>query len=178
MRKAVDQASQAEQAAGATAGAVGSQANQAYATAMPVLSRMAQGGYGYTPQQMADMLTAGEQGAGGAASGITGQANLQAARTRNTGGFSTALDEVARQRMRQLSQNALNVRLGSAQQAQQNQQAALGGLERMWGTGLGAQTNLMGQQARDVEAQAQAGSTGWFQNMVGFLGALNKPAAG
>src|SRR5438309_8040287 len=64
---------------------------------------------GYTPEQMAYMNTASQQSLGGSTSAVTGQANLEAARTRNAGGFQGAIGSGTRAAQRQLSQNAVGI---------------------------------------------------------------------
>src|SRR5579871_2376965 len=46
---------------------------------------------GYTPDQLNAMTTASNQSLGGAVGGAVGQGNLQASRTNNAGGYTTAL---------------------------------------------------------------------------------------
>lgn len=154
----------------------GANANQVGSSLIPGLESEANNPTGYTPQEENNMLVAGEQGAGGANSGITGQANLTAARTRNAGGYGAALDEAARIKGRQLSQNALDVKNKSAELAQEKQGNAQKALAGIYGTDTDAMLKAMGLVPEDVNAAANADKTGWVQDvaqlgsMIGGLG--------
>lgn len=91
---------------------------------------------GYTPQQLAYMNTAGQQSEGGSTAGITGQANLQAARTRNAGGFQGAIGSGSRAATKNLSQLALQTQTAQAQLQQQQKQQALKALQQLYGTDI------------------------------------------
>lgn len=142
----------------------GSQANEIGGQLIPGLEREAQGGQGYTPVEQGHQLVAGEQGAGGATSGITGTANLEAARTRNAGGFGGALDEAAREKGRTLSENALGVANKSADLAQKKQMFAQGELGAQRGQDIQAQLHAMGLVPEDINASANAQKVGWLQD--------------
>lgn len=144
--------------------AKGADASQVGANLIPGLEQEAKGGQGYTPTEMNNQLVAGEQGAGGANSGITGQANLEAARTRNAGGFAGALDEAARDKGRTLSQNALGVANKSADLGEKKQQFAQGELGSIYGTDTNAMLHAMGLVPEDINAAANSQKVGWMQN--------------
>ena len=74
---------------------LGSQASTISSTLLPFLTRQLTNPQGYTQQQTGAMLDAAEAGTGGATAGLTTEANLAAARNRNSG-FSGALDQAAR----------------------------------------------------------------------------------
>lgn len=156
--------------AGKTAANVGAQegasANQIASGLIPGLESEATNPTGFTPTEMNNELVAGEQGAGGANSGITGQANLTAGRTRNAGGYGAALDEAARIKGRQLSQNSLNVQNESDKLAQEKQKNAQGALAGLYGTDTKAMLDAMGLVPSDVNAAANADKTGWVQDVT------------
>ena len=178
MRSAVNQAGQAVNQAKATAGQYGSAGNQIAGSLIPGLEREANNPQGYTPEEINNQLVAGEQGAGGANAGITGQANLQAARSRNTAGYSAALDQAARDKTQQLSENALNVQNKSAELGQQKQMTAQKELGGLYGTDVEANLRAQGLIPQDVQAETQAGQSGWFQNMTGLITSIGKLAQG
>jgi hypothetical protein len=99
----------------------------------PQLESQATNPQGYTPQQLAYMNTASQQSLGGSTAGITGQANLTAARTRNTGGFQGAIGSGSRSAQRQLSTNALGIQQSQANLQQQQRQQALSALQSLYG---------------------------------------------
>lgn len=99
----------------------------------PTLESEATNPQGYTPQQLAYMNTASQQSLGGSTAGVTGQANLEAARTRNAGGFQGAIGSGSRTAQRQLSQNALGIQAQQANLQQQQRQQALQALQQLYG---------------------------------------------
>lgn len=88
---------------------------------------------GYTPQQLAYMNTASQQSLGGSVGGVTGEANLEAARTRNAGGYQGAINSGARSAQRQLSQNALGIQQKQADLQQQQRQQAIQAMMGLYG---------------------------------------------
>lgn len=88
---------------------------------------------GYTPQQLAYMNTASQQSLGGSVGAATGEANLQAARTRNAGGYQGAINSAARGAEKQLSTNALQVQTQQAQLQQQQRQQAIQAMMSLYG---------------------------------------------
>jgi hypothetical protein len=159
-------------------GQYGNQAGQVGAQLVPTLERDINNPTGYTPSQSNAMLVAGEQGAGGATAGVTGQAGLNAMRTRNSGAMSGVLDQAARTRGQTLSENALNVQNQSARLAQSKRADALRQLQGIYGTDVSAQLGAMGQVAPDVNAGVNAGQVGWLQNTEGILKALGELGGG
>lgn len=169
---------QAENSSATTAGNYGSDAGNIAGTVVPTLKNDINNPTGYTPQQSNNQLVAGEQGAGGAQAGITGAADLAATRTRNFGSQAGILDQAARRNAQTLSGNALNVANKSANLAQEKRQSALGGLEGMYGTDVGAQLKAMGIIPEDINSTVNAGKSGWLQNTEGAIdtiGGLFKP---
>lgn len=172
-RSAQNQAGQATNQAFSTAGKYGANAGQIGGTVVPTLERDLTNAPGMNPTDINAMLVAGEQGAGGAASGVTGQAGLEAARTRNSGATSSVLDQAMRRKGQILSQNALDVQGANAKLKQQQRLQALSGLEGMYGTDVGAQLKAMGIIPSDIEANLKAGDSGWLQNTMGVLDTLS-----
>lgn len=108
-------------------------ANADYNYLYPQLTAEAANPQGYTPQQLAYMNTASEESLGGGEAATTGQANLEAARTRNAGGFSGAVGSANRANQRQLSQNALGIQKNQADLQQAQRQQALQSLQALYG---------------------------------------------
>ena len=172
-RSAQGQATQAANTAGTTGANFGSQASQINSTILPTLERNAQNPTGFSPTDLNNMTVASEQGAGGANSGITGQANLQAARTRNAGGFGSALDEAARDKTRTLSSNALGVQNQNANLKNRQQQSAIGTLSGMGESDNASMLKAMGLQDQAISTEVQAGNSGWLQNFNQVLASLS-----
>lgn len=177
-RSAQAQAKNAANTAGANAAEYGTSARGEHAFLQPTLQRDITNPVGFTPTETNNMLVAGEQGAGGATAGITGQAGLNALRTRNSATLSGVLDQAARTKQQQLSQNALGVQNESARLAQAKRAAALSGLQGLYGTDVGAQLKSMGIQNEDINSEIEAGKSGWVQNVTGAIGALGGAAKG
>lgn len=93
---------------------------------------------GYNPQQLAYMRTASEQSVGGGAAATTGQANLETARTRNSGGFQGAVGTSNRNAQKDLSQKSLEIESNQANLQQAQKQQALQQLMSLYNT-TGAQ---------------------------------------
>jgi hypothetical protein len=177
-RAASDAAKNAATTAGGVATQEGSNANQINSTLVPYEEQQLLHPTGYTPEQLNNQLVGGEQGAGGAAGGITGEANLESARTRNSGGFSNALDKAARTKEQVLSGNSLGVANEDAKLQQEKQQQAAGVLQGSAGTDTEAMLKSMGIQTGDINTQIAAGKSGWLQNMTGVIGSLGQAASG
>ena len=171
-RAAANEAGQAEKTAGTMAAGYGASAAAIGAPLTKTLQNDVNNPIGFTPTETNNMLVAGEQGAGGAAGGIAGAAGLNAMRTRNSGALSGVLDQNARIKQQQLSENALGVQNESAKLAQAKRASALGGLQGLYGTDVSAQLKGMGIQNQDINTQIEAGKSGWLQNTMGVIGTL------
>ena len=177
--KAATQAAQSGvNQANATAANYGGQAAGIGGTLVPALTKEATNPTGFNPNDLNSMLVAGEQGAGGANAGLTGQANLQASRTNNSGALSGVLDQAARAKTQTLSNNALGVQNLNTQTKLKQQQAGLQGLQGLYGTDVGAQLKAQGLVPEDIGAWANANNTGWLQGADQTITALGKAAGG
>lgn len=177
-RAAQGQAGQAFNSSVGAASQYNTAAGNAAGTLIPTLREDINNPQGYTTTQQNNQLVAGEQGAGGATSGVTGAAGLQAARTRNTGNLSAVLDQAQRQKAQTLSTNALTVANKSADLAQKKRAAALGQLGGLYNTDVSANLKALGLEPEDVNAETNAGSQGWLQDTTGILGAVGKASKG
>jgi hypothetical protein len=171
-RGAAGQAKQQGQVAGSTAGNLASQAQSAYSALEPGLARDANNPMGLTPTQRNQYNVSAREAIGGVNSGLTGEANLASARTRNAGGFSAALDEAARQKMRSQATATQQVNNLDTQLALQKQQEARRQLQGLYGTNTSGMLSAMGLQNQDLQSQLAAGRQGWLQNAEGVIGTL------
>jgi hypothetical protein len=162
--------------AGDTAAGYGSSAAGIGSTVVPTLTRDVTNPTGFTPTEKNQQLVASQQGAGGATAGVTGAAGLAANRTRNSSALSSVLDQAARTKQQALSQNTLGIQTADAKLAQQKRQQALGGLEGLYGTDVGAQLKSMGIQDQDLSTAISAGNSGWLQNADSTITALSGAA--
>jgi hypothetical protein len=164
-----------------TAGADSGNAMVDRSAIIPGLIQDATNPTGFTPVQKSNMLVSGGQAVGGVNSGVGGEAELAAARTRNAGGFTPALEEAARIKSRQLSNNALSVSNEDAMLAQQKQQEARKQLEGLYGTDTSNQLKAMGLSNEDLQTQLAAKKQGWLQNTldtINTIAGVGKGAAG
>jgi len=150
----------------------GSTASQIGSSLIPGLESEATHPTGYDPTTKNEMLVQNQEALGGASSGVTGEANLAAARTRNAGGFGRVLDEAARIKGRQLATGAQNVENESARLAQEKQMQAQKMLAGLYGTDTSRQLEAMGLENQDLNTALNAGKTGWLQNTEGVIDTL------
>lgn len=132
------------------------EAQQGYSQLDPLLEQEATNPQGYTPQQLAYMNTASQQSLGGGAAATTGQANLQAARTRNAGGFNSAVGTANRATQRQASQDALGIQEQQANLQQAQKQQALSALQSLYGTNLSGSEGYLNTSNSALNAENQA----------------------
>jgi hypothetical protein len=177
-RAAQSQASNLQQTAGTDAAQSNASAAGVNANLNPFLTSELTHPQGYSQGAMTSMLSAAEGGAGGATSGLAGQANLQAARTRNSGGFSSALDAAARSRQQASAGASENIAGQNAQLQNSQQQSAAQGLQGLYGTDSGNALKALGLQDQAIGTEAQAGSQGWLQNATGLLNSVSGAAKG
>jgi hypothetical protein len=133
---------------------------------------------GFSQQDQTAMLSAAQGGAGGATAGITGQANSMAARTRNAGGFTSALDDAARSRQQAVAGQSEGIAGQNAQLKNTQQQAAAQGLQGLYNTDSGNALKALGLQDQAIGTSVDAGKSGWLQNATGLIASLGGAAAG
>jgi hypothetical protein len=111
---------------------------------------------GYTPQQLAYMNTASQQSLGGGTAATTGTANLEAARSKNVGGFQGAVGSANRGTQRQASQNALGIQTQQANLQEAQKQQALQSLQSLYGTDVSGSSNYLNSSNTALNAENQA----------------------
>lgn len=163
------------QAKGDAAG-FGGNASHIYGTLEPQLEQEALNPQGYGGSDLAAMNTAVGQATGGATAAAKGEADLDAARTGNRGGFQTALDESARNGMRTNADAALAIQGKNADLKQRQQQAGIAGLGNLYGenTGdelkaLGLENESIGEGNNSINAGVNASNSGWYQNLLNYM---------
>lgn len=171
----------AQRAAGTAAGwggTYGTEGQDIGSLLVPQLQQDVANAPGFSLAQQNAMLVQGLGGAGGAASGIAGEAGLQAARSRNVGGTAGILDEAARDKMRTSAGVGLDVATKNAMLQQQQRSSALKQLESMYGTDVSASLKAQELVPQDIDAWAKANQTGWLQNVDQTIGALGSLGTG
>jgi hypothetical protein len=174
-------ASGAAQTAGKTAGdtatSEGASANGISANLTPFLTQQLLHPSGYSQQDLTQQLNSSEAGAGGADSAITGDAATMAARSRNPAGFTASLDEAARTRDKAAAGASEGIAAKNADVKLGQQQDAAKGLGSEYGEDTDAMLKSMGVQTGDINAQTEAGKSGWFQNYMDYLKTTTAAAA-
>ena len=179
-RAGQSEAKQAEQGAASTAANEQAGAAGAAAQLNPFYRSELNAQHLFNPSQANELLNAAEAPLAGTGASAMGEAASQAARTRNSSGFSAALDQNARQRAQQLGQAGLGIGAQDIMGAKELNQQGAAGLSGMYNTDTKAMLDAMGQQAPDINAQTDAGKSGWFQNVLAGMKALQgfKPGGG
>jgi len=168
--------------AAANAGDVASQeqgsANALSAQLTPFYRQEMNATHAFTPEQTNEMLNYAEGPAAGSAATAAGQAASESARTRNTSGFSSALDQAARDRTKAVGTASEGIGAADITGAKALNQQGAEGMSNLYGVDTGAMLKAMGQVPEDINAQVNAGSHGWFQNMTDLIRALKPGASG
>jgi len=173
MRSAVSQANNAYQSAKDTGTQLGSEAQGIGASLTPFLTSELLNPQGYGQQGLSAQTAAAMGGAGGANAGLVGEANQQAATSRNAGGFQAALDNAARTRDKAAAGASEGIAANNANLQEQQRQDAASGLSKMYGTDTTGMLDAMGQENNDINAETTAGQSGWLQNAMGIISTIN-----
>ena len=173
MRNAVGQASGAYNTAENTAANLGAEGQGIGANLTPFLTEEMLHPQGLGQQGVGAEQAAALGGAGGAASGITGQAVQRAAVSRNAGGYQAALADAARSRDAASAGASEGIAAGNEKDKMMQQQQGAEGLGGLYKTDTSGMLSAMGQESGDVDAEANASKSGWLQDATGILGALN-----
>lgn len=155
-------------------------ANSLYGNLAPMLTSQAAHPAGFSPADEAAMETGAMDTAGGSQAAAVGQGNLEAARTRNAGGFGQAVSDASRGAGETLSRGLLGVRGANAKLKQQQHDEALGGLEGLYGTNVGGSNQALGNVAPLINADTNAQNASWdaFNNITGAITNAAKSASG
>jgi hypothetical protein len=172
-RAATNEAKGAAANAAGTAATEQGQANAIGAQLTPFYRSEMNAQHAFSPQQQNELLGAAAAGLGGSNATSIGQANSEAARTRNTSGFSAALDQAARDRNAAMGGVGANVAAQDVMGTQALRQQGAAGMQGLYGQDTDAMLKAMGIQTGDINAQTEAGKSGWFQNLEGGLNAVS-----
>jgi hypothetical protein len=135
---------------------------------------------GYSQGDMGAMLANAFGSAGGATSGITGQANLQAGRSRNDAGFSSALDSAARLRTQAAAGTSEGIAANNANVKLSQQSEAAKMLQGLYGTDVGAANDSLNTADRATQTGigAYSATPGWLSGINQTLGAIGGASTG
>lgn len=175
MRNAQGQAGNSYNQATSTATTLGSDASGIGANLTPFLTQEMLHPQGLGQEGIAAEEGAALGGAGGATSGLVGEAVQRAAASRNAGGFQAALDDAARQRAKAAAGASEGIEAGNERMKEEQRQAGAAGLERQYGVDTSGMLNAMNQEHEDINSEVNAGNSGWLQSTMGILKNLNTP---
>ena len=177
MRSAVSQANDAYKNANNTSSQLGAEAQGIGSNLTPFLTQELTHPQGYSQGDTSAMLAAGMGGAGGANSGIAGEAAQRAAVSRNAGGFQSALDDAARQRSKAAAGSSEGIAAQNANLKVQQQQDAAREMQGMYGTDTSGMLDASRLLPADINAETGANQTGWYQNFLQLQQQMGKAAS-
>lgn len=180
MARGSDTATSAATTSANNSNALTNNASSLYSNLAPTLEAQAAAPSGFSPADEAGMETAAQQTAGGTQAAAVGAGNLNAARTRNAGGFANAVSDASRGAGETLSRGVLGVKNLNAEQKQRQRDTAISGLEGLYGTNVGGANQALGNVAPLVNANTNAENASWdaFNNITGAIEGAAKDASG
>lgn len=164
-----------------TASGLTGNANSLYGNLAPMLTSQAAYPVGFSPEDESSMETGAMDTAGGSEAGAVGEGNLEAARTRNAGGFGQAVSDASRGAGETLSRGLLGVRNANANLKQRQHDEAIGGLEGLYNTNVSGANQALGNVAPLVNSDTNAENASWapFTDITGaIIGGANAASAG
>jgi hypothetical protein len=173
MRNASSQAGTAATTAANTGAGLGADASAISANLTPFLTQEMLHPQGIGQQGIGAEEAAALGGAGGAGSALTGEAMQRAAVSRNAGGYQAALADAARSRDMAGAGASEKIAAGNEQAKLGQQQQGAEGLGGLYKTDTSGMLSAMNQVPEDVNAEVNANKTGWLQNTLGILSAIN-----
>lgn len=173
-------ADSASKTAAANSGTFMNNAQSLYGNLAPMLTSQAANPQGFNPSDESAMETGALQSAGGTEAAAVGQGNLEAARTRNAGGFGQAVSDASRGAGENLSRGLLGIRNANANLKQHQKDTALSGLQGLYGTNAAGSNAALGNVAPLVNADTNAENASWnaFNNITGALSNAASAASG
>jgi hypothetical protein len=173
MRAAQSQASTAANTASSTGAGLESEGQAIQSSVVPKLEAETTAQHSMSPDQLNQLLTAAGAGAGGATGALEGRAELESASTHNSAALPATLDSLARGKQKALASANEGIAAEDVSGALANRQAALGQLGQMGETDTSDALKSMGLQTADINAETEAGKSGWMQNLTNLVGAVS-----
>ena len=171
-RAAQQQAQAAEGTAASTAAGLGTTAAGVGGTVIPGYTKEATNPPGFGPAGLATMETAAQETAAGSGAGARGALMERAMRLRNPAGVSADIAAGTQGAARSAGGAVEGVLSADEQLKQKQQEQGLQGLSGIYGADTGAMLKAMGLEGEDINAEVNAGKSGWLQNLEGGLGLL------
>jgi hypothetical protein len=161
-----------------TSSMLGGEASGIGANLTPFLTQEMLHPTGYGQQGLSAMTAAAEGGAGGATSGLTGQAMQRAAASHNTGAYGAALDAASRNRTAATANASEGIAANNANLMQQQQQEGAAGLGGLYKTDTSGMLDAMGQEANDIKVGQTQGIMGDINQTLSAAGKVAGLAGG
>lgn len=153
-----------------TAGSVASQdratANGLNAQVSPFYHSLMNETHAFNPTQMNELLTASAAPLSSSLGDAEGEARSEMERTHNTAGFSSALDDAARQRDKTMAGASEKIGAEDVLGAKQDNAAGAAGLTHQADQDTSAMLSAMGIQNEDTNTALKANQQGWYQKML------------
>lgn len=175
-RAAQNAAKTAEKTAGNVAATEQGSADAERAKLTPFYSQEMNAQHEFNPQQLQELLSSAGSPLAASAATTAGKATSEAARTRNSSGFSSALDQAARDRNAAMGTAGLEIGQQDVLGAKKLNQEGAAGEAGLFGQDQEAMLKAMGIQTGDINAETEAGKSGWLQNMNQTITALTGAA--
>jgi hypothetical protein len=164
-RSGVQASKDARDVARSTAANAGGQADTEHGELAPFYSQELNAEHLFTPGQTGELLTSTMAPLGSELGNVEHQAELEGARTRNASGFTKTLQQAARDKMKAAAGASEGVAAQDILGAKQLNQEGAAGLQNLFGADTSKQLQSMGLETGDINAQVQAGKSGWLQNL-------------
>lgn len=155
-----------------TAANAGGQADTEHGELAPFYHNEMTAEHLFDPNQQAELLTSAEAPLGSSLGDTEHAAELQGARTRNASGFTKTLQQAARDRDKAMAGASEGIASQDILGAKQLNQEGAAGTAGLFQNDTSKQLSSMGLETGDINAQTNAGKSGWLQNMNDTIKAL------
>lgn len=172
-RSGVGAAKGARDVAASTAANAGGEADTEHQELSPFYSNEMNAENLFTPGQNAELLTSTMAPLGSELGDTQHAAELQGARTRNASGFTKTLQQAQRDKDKAVAGASEGVASQDILGAKQLNQEGAAGEMGLFGNDTSKQLQSMGLETGDINAQVNAGKSGWLQNLNDTLKAVS-----
>lgn len=148
-----------------TASDAGGEADTEHGTLSPFYNTEMNAEHLFNPNQNAELLTAAQAPLGSSLGDTQHVAELQGARTRNASGFTKTLQQAQRDRDKAMAGTSEGIAAQDILGAKQLNQEGAAGEMGLFQNDTQKQLQSMGLETGDINAQVNAGKSGWLQNL-------------
>lgn len=152
---------------GTQSGTLFSEGQADRAALLPFLRGEMDANHAFTPEQINELLTSAGAGAGGAASSLSGEAGLAAARTGNSAAMPALMDKISRAKSQGLAKANESIAGEDVNQTLKLHQEGGAGMENLYGADTGNAMKAAGLQQEAIANQIKASDTGgWMRDLL------------